>query len=435
EIPFSGLGQILSPTWAPDGQSIAFSALAGGFTDLYLYDLRTGRLRQLTDDPFADLHPAWSPDGDAIAFSTERFSSDLDSLRFGRTRLATIDVTSGAMRAVAGPPDAAQFNPQWSADGRHLYFVADPDGISNVFRLDLEHLTTHQVTNVETGVSGLTPTSPAISLAGQAPVLAATVYRNGRHQLEIFDGAAAIRGVRRAERALPGAGIVELVAALKPTPGLVAELLADSHTGLPDFTTMATREYAPRLSLERIGQPYLSSGGGAFGTFVRGGGSLLFGDMLGERRFGAALQVGNRLRDAAFEARFINQEHRWNWGAIADLEPTLRRYRRTEAIEYEGEPALFKQADYVQRMQLRAAGLLAYPFSRGLRVEFTGGVRHAAYHRDLRSQVVSVATGRLLDEDRVESSGGDRTTVAELGGALVGDTTVFGPTGPLLGSR
>ena len=35
----------------------------------------------------------------------------------------------------------------------------------------------------------------------------------------------------------------------------------------------------------------------------------------------------------------------------------------------------------------------------------------------------------------MESSGGDPITVAEVTGALVGDTTVFGPTGPLLGSR
>ncbi len=429
EIVLRELGQILSPTWAPDGKSIAFSAIAGGFTDLYVYDFRTRHLRQLTDDGFADLHPAWSPDGHTIAFATDRYSSNLTSLSFGRTQLATIDVASGDVRAVTRAPGVGHVNPQWTADGRHLYFVANPEGVSNVFRLDLQQSMTHQVTVVETGVSGLTPTSPAMSLAGQAPVMAFTVYRKGRHQLEILDGAAAIQGEPSAELA------PATVAPPEARSSLVAELLADSQTGLPSHSTMTTREYSPRLSLERIGQPYVSSGGGAFGTFVRGGGSLLFGDMLGERRFGAAMQIGNRLRDAAFEARFLNQRKRWNWGAIAELEPTLRRYRRTETIVHDGQPALFKQADYLQRVQLRAAGLVAYPFSRGLRVEFTGGVRHAAYQRDLRSQVVSLDTGRVLDEGRVESSGGRATTVAEIGSALVHDTTVFGPTGALLGSR
>ena len=67
-------------------------------------------------------------------------------------------------------------------------------------------------------------------------------------------------------------------------------------------------------------------------------------------------------------------------------------------------------------MQLRVAGVIAYPFSRGLRVEFTGGVRHATYHRDLRSQISSAETGKVLATDRVESprrvaddsSGGER---------------------------
>jgi outer membrane protein assembly factor BamA len=198
---------------------------------------------------------------------------------------------------------------------------------------------------------------------------------------------------------------------------------------------MAPRAYSSRLSLEGVGQPYLTSGGGPFGTFVRGGGALLFGDMLGERRLGAAVQIGNRMRDAAFMFRFLNQERRWNWGALAELEPSVIRYRRAEAIEFEGQPSLLQQADYLQRAQVRAAAVVAYPFSKGLRVEFTGGVRHARYHRDLRSQVLSAETGKLLSNERVESRGGLPTTVAEVSAALVHDTTVFGPTGPLLGSR
>ena len=119
---------------------------------------------------------------------------------------------------------------------------------------------------------------------------------------------------------------------------------------------MASRDYTPRLSLEGMGQPYLSSGGGPFGTFVRGGGALFFGDMLGERRVGAAVQIGNRMRDAAFMLRYLNQERRWNWGALAELEPSVIRYRRSEAIEYEGQPALLQQADYLQRSAASSRG-------------------------------------------------------------------------------
>jgi hypothetical protein len=179
----------------------------------------------------------------------------------------------------------------------------------------------------------------------------------------------------------------------------------------------------------------LSSGGGPFGTFVRGGGALFFGDMLGERRIGAAVQIGNRMRDAAFAFKFLNQERRWNWGVVTELEPSVVRYRRSQLTERDGQPLMLRQADYLQRMQLRAAAVVAYPFSRGLRVEFTGGVRYASYHRDLRTQLASIETGKVLNSEQVESQGGMPTTVAEVSAALVHDTTVFGPTGPILGSR
>jgi hypothetical protein len=65
----------------------------------------------------------------------------------------------------------------------------------------------------------------------------------------------------------------------------------------------------------------------------------------------------------------------------------------------------------------------------------TAGVRYAMYHRELRSQISSPITGKVLSTERITSSGGEPTTVAEVGAALVHDTTVFGMTGPLVGSR
>ena len=46
---FETIGEITDPTWSPDGQQIAFSAMVGGFTDLYVYDLRDGKTRRLTE--------------------------------------------------------------------------------------------------------------------------------------------------------------------------------------------------------------------------------------------------------------------------------------------------------------------------------------------------------------------------------------------------
>ena len=432
ELVFKELGQILTPTWSPDGTALAFSAIAGGFTDLYSVELSTRALRQLTDDPFADLHPAWSHDGRSIAFVTERYSSDAAALQFGRPQLAIMDLDTQAVRRVDVGGNDAQLSPHWSLDDEELYFVGDAEGTTNVYRVGLRSSELVRLTGVDTGVSGVTPTSPALSVADAAPVLAFTVYERGRPQLVVLDEAAVTEGTPVISHPTPG---LHPPADLTAARGLVDDVRADQETGVPDAASLVSREYSSGLSIENVGQPYLSSGGGPLGTFVRAGGAIVFGDMLGERRLGAAVQIGNRLRDAAFEFRFLNQERRWNWGLVSELEPALRQYRRNASIEHDGTPALLKQTDYLQRMQLRAAGLLAYPFNRALRVEFSAGMRHAMYHREQKSQISSSLTGRVLATDSVTAPGEAPTTVAEVTAALVHDTTVFGATAPLLGSR
>ena len=429
ELIFPTLGQVLSPTWSPDGASIAFSAIAGGWTDLYVTDVATGALRQLTNDGFADLQPAWSHDGRTIAFATERLSSDLATLRIGAPRLALLDVASHVIRPVAVDAGGMQINPQWSKDDREIYFIGDPEGIANVMRVCLETHAVHQITNVATAVAGVTPTGPALSVSANEKALAFTIYANGRPHLTVLEPDEVLAGARAVST--DGANRAEM-------PGhddLVSRALADYESGLSSASAPYVRDYRPRLSLEGIGQPYLSSGGGPFGTFVRGGGALLFGDMLGERRLGAAVQIGNRLHDTAIELRYLNQERRWTWGGLAEVEPGIARFRSAAAVKFNGQEALLRQTEYFQRMQVRAAGLLAYPFSRGLRAEMFAGVRHAQYRRDQRVSVASAETGEIFDREQTEFSGGRPTTVAEFGVALVRDTTVFGPTGPLLGSR
>ena len=432
EIPFASLGQVLSPAFSPDGKSIVFSALAGGFTDLYVCDVGTGALRRLTSDAFADLQPAWSHDGRTIAFATERYSSDLETLHFGSTTLAVLDIESNRIRPLDAAIAGSQINPQWSADDRELWFVGGSDGIANVFRVALDGSGLRQITDVDTGVNSITPTSPALSLSHDASTLAFTIYTRGRPQLVVLDpstrepitAAAAPRDV--SDDTTDGSA---------PVRGIVDRQLSDDRTGLPDPGEVNAHAYSSKLSLEGVGQPYLSAGGGPYGNTVRGGGALFFGDMLSQRRLGAAVQLANHRRDAAFEFRFLNQARRWNWGAVAQLEPGLGRQLQSEVTDVDGQPAVLKQADYLHRVQLYAGGIVAYLFNRSLRVEFGGGVRAAAYQRELRTQVSSSVTGHILSKGIVESSGGLPTKVGELSAAIVHDTAMFGATGPILGSR
>ena len=430
-IALPRFGQVLTPSWSPDGRAIAFAALHGGATDLYVHDLATGQLRQLTDDPFADLQPAWSPDGRAIAFVSDRFSSDLNTLTFDGYALAIADIASGEIRALPHLKTSRHMNPQWSMDGNRLYFVSNPDGINNVFALDVAAGTFRQVTHVGSGVAGLALTSPAISVAARAPVMAVSVFRAGRYQIDFHRGTGELSGDPVAEAPAEEADSLLPVARLNP---LVDRLLDDS-SGLPDTAAPPLQRYEPRMFLEAIGPPYISSGGGPFGTFIRGGGSLLFSDLLGERKLGLSAQAGNRLRDVAFSLRFINRARRWNWGGVAEIQPSLRGLPRRRLDEQEGEPTVTRETRYFERTHFRLAAYAAYPLNRAQRIEVETGVRHIDYRSSVSSTSRSLTTGRVLSRTFADAFAGNPATFGEASAAFVHDTAVPGPTSPVLGGR
>jgi hypothetical protein len=433
EIKMSQFGQVLTPSWSPDGKSLAFAALSGGLTDLYTYELATGRLKQLTRDAYSDLQPVWSPDGRRIAFVTDRFSTNLSTLTFGPPQLALLDVGSDTVQPIRDSLEGtAHSNPQWSADGAGLFFVADPDGIANVYRLDLASGLVARITEVPGGVAGLTPTSPVLSVARDASILAFTTFRKGKYEMDIRTGAAALAGERFQ-------GSLSRTATLLPpnerVDHIVEDVLEDSTAGLPDEEGLRARSYSPNLFLEALGPPYISSGSSPFGTFVRGGGSLLFSDLLGERKLATYAQAGNRLRDLALGLRFLNREHRWNWGVAAEVQPSIRRLPRSRLTEQAGQPALTRETQYFERTQFRAAGQLAYPFNQTQRIEFEAGVRHIDYRLSVHSTARSLQTGKILSQTTEEGFGGRPATVAEAGVAFVRDSAVFGPTSPIFGGR
>jgi Tol biopolymer transport system component len=187
EKRFPEIGEIFNPSWSPDGRHIAFSAIVGGLSDLFVYDLEADELRRVTDDLYADLQPAWSPDGSQLAFVTDRFSTDLQALRYGNYRLALYDPQSGEIEALKSFPRGKNINPHWSRDGKNIYFVANPDGVSNVYRLEVASGQFFRITDLYTGVSGITELSPALSAARTVDKIAFNVYERGDYNVYTID--------------------------------------------------------------------------------------------------------------------------------------------------------------------------------------------------------------------------------------------------------
>jgi hypothetical protein len=418
EWPIRGADQVFSPTWSPDGRRIAFSVLHNGFSDLEVIDLDTGTVRPLTSDAFADLHPAWSPDGRTIAFSTDRFSSSLETLTFGAFRLASIDVESGTITALPGIPNAKHIDPHWTQDGRSLYFIADADGTNNVYRLAVADGEIFQITDVSTGVSGITALSPALAVAGRANQLAFSVYRQGAYEIQIVD-------------ATDGSPLATATPAAVTLPQRRA--VTTSTFGLLDPAQFMSRPYRASLSLDRVVQPYMTAGGGGRGSSVRGGVGLSFGDMLGDQDVQTALQVGKSRDDFAYQVTYLNRRARWNWGVLTSQVPWLTGSTITHGTI--GEPTIVRETDLRREVHRQLHGVAVYPFSSAKRLELSGGLQAIGFGSQTVTSEYSGFTGRLMNETLVDHPADPTMWLSEGRAALVYDTATYGPTSPILGRR
>ena len=427
-----GVGAVQTVAWSPDGSRIAFSGMSGGLSDLYVLDLASGSVRQMTDDRYANLHPAWSPDGGTIAFTTDA-GTDLNQLVYGEMRLSLLDVGSGQTRLLQLFPSGKHMNPQFSPDGRDLYFLADPHGFTDLYRVELGTDQIYQVTNLATGISGISSLSPAMSVAAGNGRVMFSVFENSGNNIYGLDAARA-RG-EPVDRTVPQ---IARAAVLPPVEafgsGLVSDYLADPATGLPANRQFATRDYDGGLSLEYIAPPTVGVGVSDFGgAGIAGGIGFLFGDMLGNQQIQAVVQANGSFKDIGGQAMYINAENRWNWGGIVGHIPYLTGFQQLER-DANGN-LIFNQ--YLERIYIQQAqGMAQYPFSQTRRFELNGGYTRYAFDREVIQYFFDPSGQQQIAppvQQEVESP--DALNFVEASAALVGDNSFFGLTSPVAGQR
>ena len=418
------VGAIHNLAWSPDGQHIAFSGLEGGLSDLYVYDLEAKNVRQLTNDRYADLQPTWSPDGETLAFTTDRgpTGTNFETLEYGEERIGLINVESGETRTIRPFSTGMQHNPQFSPDGRSIYFIADQDGYKDVYRYDLDEKATYRVTELQTGVSGITALSPALSVARRSGRMMFSVFSNGGYSIVGLPEEETV-----GERVAPE-GSSSRAAVLPPVQsvgeGLVGSYLDDPLTGLEEIQSPEVDPASDRLYLDRIVPPSVgTSVGGPLGTQVAGGVGFMFSDILGHQNLSVFLQANGTIKDIGGGVFYSNQKNRLNYGVGLSHQPS--------AFGQVGYTNSGQFVQIVQRIfQTQVGTQASYPFSQTNRLEM--GVGATRYGFDVTARVFD-QFGRAREIDVGASR--DPLYFARASLAYVGDFSSSGLTSPLQGGR
>jgi TolB protein len=125
----------ITPTWSPDGRSIAYTSYARGFPTIFVSLIYEGRRLEPSTPGTQNWLPAWSPDGTKIAFTSNRE---------GNPELYVMNRDGSNVRRLTNNP-AIDTTPTWSPTGAQIAFTSDRSGSPAIYVMGADGLNLRRI--------------------------------------------------------------------------------------------------------------------------------------------------------------------------------------------------------------------------------------------------------------------------------------------------
>ena len=124
--------QIGSPTWSPDGKSIAFISNMSGRNNIWVVPSEGGWPTQLTVSDQRQTAITWSPDGKWIAYQSDYDGDELWDIFL-------VSPKTGRVVNLTSTREIAETDPTWSPDGRYLAYHGQAENFCSIGNRYLRH--------------------------------------------------------------------------------------------------------------------------------------------------------------------------------------------------------------------------------------------------------------------------------------------------------
>jgi TolB protein len=162
---------IMSPSWAPDGERLAYVSFENAKSEVFVQELSSGRRNSVASFRGLNSAPAWSPDGKKLALTLSKN---------GNPEIYVLELASGNLSRVTHNSGAIDTEAVWMPNGREILFTSDRGGRPQIYRVDADGGRAERVT-----FEGSYNASADISPDGKTMAMVHAV--NGKFHIAIQD--------------------------------------------------------------------------------------------------------------------------------------------------------------------------------------------------------------------------------------------------------